>query len=67
MGLDGHVPVQLLNMNNKYYPPRLQKDQDILIDQSNILLKKSEGQVVPCQLTQSGYATGSYDVQCSAE
>ena len=40
-------------------PPRLQKDRDTLIEQSNILLKQLVGQVVPCQLTQSGYATVS--------
>ena len=37
-------------------PPKLQ-NRDTLIEQSNILLKQSAGQVVPCQLTQSGYAT----------
>ena len=38
-------------------PPRLQKDRDTLIEQWNILIKQSAGQVVPCQFTQSGYAT----------
>ena len=33
------------------------KDQDTLIEQSNILLKRSAIQVVPHQLTKSGYAT----------
>ena len=37
-------------------PLRLQKDWDTLIEQSNILLKQSVAQVVPCKLTQS--ATG---------
>ena len=35
------------------------KNRDTLIEQSNILIKQSVGQVVPCQLTESGYATGS--------
>ena len=48
------MPVQLINMK---YPPRLQ-NRDTLIEQSKIILKKqSVGRVVPCQLTQSGYAT----------
>ena len=33
------------------------KDRDTLIEQSIILLKKSVSQVVPHQLTESGYAT----------
>ena len=36
----------------------IEKDQDTLIEQSNILIKQSIRQVVPCQLTESGYATG---------
>ena len=35
----------------------VEKDRDTLIEQSNILIKQSVGQVVPCQLTESGYAT----------
>ena len=38
-------------------PSRLQKDRDTLIEQSNILLKQSVDLIVPCQLTQSSYAT----------
>ena len=37
--------------------PEIEKDRDTLIEQSNILIKQSAGQVVPCQLTESGYAT----------
>ena len=33
----------------------IEKDQDTVIEQSNILIQQSVGQVVPCQLTESGY------------
>ena len=36
----------------------IEKDRDTLIEQSNILIKQSAGQIMPCQLTESGYATG---------
>ena len=35
----------------------IKKDSDALIEQSNILIKQSVGQVVPCQLNESGYTT----------
>ena len=39
----------------------VEKYRDTLIEQSNILIKQSVGQVVHCQLTESGYATdGTY-------
>ena len=38
-------------------PSGLQEVEDTLIEQSDNLLKQSVGQVVPCQLTQSSYAT----------
>ena len=35
----------------------IEKDRDTLIEQSNNVIKQPVGQVVPCQLTESGYVT----------
>ena len=48
-------------------PPKLQKDRDTLIEKSNILLKQSVGQFIPCgQRNKSGYATGAIHIALHA-